>query len=514
MSEKNNKENCCPNIDLGELSKIKKEFPPSQEKLDSNQTKTENNAMIYPSGNARSERNNLVDIFKKEENSEKAINNSQEGNDKQVQLSKNRTQKSNTIFGAACTMTNICLGTTIFSFAARAKYFGLVWLLVFAVFCGAVNFWTITRQVEAAENLEKIDYSDVVLALMGNNARIFINIVIIIYSYGVLLVFIIIVYSVLGRFCESIVFHGEYASYAEFSEEIWDAPKYKWPIILGIGVILSFICLMRDMKKLNFASYLAVISVIYGLMVVLIQCNSYYNYYKDNIYKKEIEETHTNYFDLSKAFTTELIFFKGMATLFGAYSCHTGIYPIYETFKSMENGTKKMKWAVLLSIIITTILHIIAITTSFLTEPVNPEDLIIYRINKDDNYDIAMNIAKLLIAISLILSVPGYYYGLRNCIANTFNNGILSTKFNIILTFCSIICCSVIAAVYDKILNYFSYLGGFLAVFVSYLFPILMYIYSNKKGFSYWGNILELIGALILCSIGFIAGIRTIIDDI
>ena len=38
--------------------------------------------------------------------------------------------KKSTIFGSAFMLTNLCLGTTIFTFAVRTKAFGLVWFLV------------------------------------------------------------------------------------------------------------------------------------------------------------------------------------------------------------------------------------------------------------------------------------------------------------------------------------------------------------------------------------------------
>ena len=87
-------------------------------------------------------------------------------------------------------------------------------------------------------------------------------------------------------------------------------------------------------------------------------------------------------------------------------------------------------------------------------------------------------------------------------------------NFNVLFTFISIFICSFIAAIYDKILNYLSYIGGFISVFVCYLFPILLYIKSTGKPFTYWKNLIEFIGALILVAIGITAGILTIRDDI
>ena len=86
--------------------------------------------------------------------------------------------------------------------------------------------------------------------------------------------------------------------------------------------------------------------------------------------------------------------------------------------------------------------------------------------------------------------------------------------FNIIFTFASMFVCAFVAAIYDKVLNYLSYIGGFTAVFICYLYPILIYVFSTEKKLKYWKNVLEIILAVILCIIGVIGGIATIINDV
>ena len=59
----------------------------------------------------------------------------------------------------------------------------------------------------------------------------------------------------------------------------------------------------------------------------MIECNKYYNHYKDNVDVKEDKSTHINLFNIGAAFTKDLNFFKGMACIFGAYCCHSGVFP-------------------------------------------------------------------------------------------------------------------------------------------------------------------------------------------
>mgnify|MGYP007056253441 FL=1 len=70
-----------------------------------------------------------------------------------------------------------------------------------------------------------------------------------------------------------------------------------------------------------------------------------------------------------------------------------------------------------------------------------------------------------------------------------------------------------VSAIYDKILNYLNYIG-FISVFISFLFPALLSVYSSGKKITYWKNVLDILLAVIMCAIGLVACIATIIDDV
>ena len=425
-----------------------------------------------------------------------------------------KTPSKSTIFGATFMLTNICLGTTIFTFAVRAKSFGLVWLLVACIITGIINYWSIMNCCIASSKSKYDDYSEITEKLLGKKIRTVLNIIIIVYTYACMMCFIALIFPLFVRFILNVAYNGQYNGYQDFNDKKWGKPYIKFPFFIGVSFVLSLICLIKDINKLNFSAYIGVIAVFYALFVVMVQCKDYYDYYKKTIYVEEDKSTHPNWVNLGDAFTNDLDFFKGMANLFAAYACHTGVFPVYSGFKYQEGGLKKMRYSTFFSTCLTTALHIISIVCSFLTNPYDPEDLIIYREKKGNDKDIAMTIAKLLISLSLIFTLPGYYFGLRLSIANSFTGGKITNKFNYILTFVSIFGCAFIAAVYDKILNYLSYIGGFISVLICYLFPALLYIYSSGKPIKYWKNMIELIFAIILCCVGYIAGIATIIDDV
>jgi amino acid permease len=431
-----------------------------------------------------------------------------------------QTRKKSTIISAGLMMTNACLGTTIFTFAVKAKSFGLVWILVAVTIVGIINYWTIMAGAKASSKYEENDYSELTQKILGRKARIILNCILIVYSYACMMCFLALLFPLFGRFIQSIAYNNKYDSYEDFLSAKWGKPYIKLPFYVGVSFAISLMCLIDDINKLNFSSYIGVGAVIYTLLIITYQCHGYYIYYKKNMYIEEDKSTHANYTDFSQAFKKDLDFFKGMANLFCAYACHPNIFPVYAGFKedkeikTKEEGLKKMSLGTIFATVLTTALHIVSIVCSFLTNPITPEDLIIYRKSKDSGKDIPMAIAKFAVFISLIFTLPAYYFTLRLSVADSFLKGNISPKFNKIFTFCSVFGCTVVAIVYDKILNYLSYIGGFISVFICYLIPVLLYIKSHGKPILYWKNLIQFILAIILCIIGVTAGILTIIDDV
>lgn len=427
-------------------------------------------------------------------------------------------RKKSTIISAGLLMTNACLGTTIFTFALKAKTFGLVWFLLAVVLVGIINYWTIMAGAKASSKYNEDDYSELTEKILGKKARFILNCILVLYSYACMMCFLALLFPLFGRFIQNIVYNKRYETYDDFLDDKWGKLYIKVPFYIGASLAISLMCLIDDINKLSFSSYIGVGAMIYTLLVITVQCHSYYQYYKKHFYLKNVESTHPNWTNLGDAFKKDLDFFKGMANLFCAYACHPNIFPVYAGFKEdkgdRKEGLRKMSLGTIFATVLTTVLHILSIVCSFLTDPLTPEDLIIYRKSKDGGKDIFMAIAKLAVFVSLIFTLPSYYFTLRLCVSNSFMHGKITTKFNTIFTFCSVFGCAVIAIIYDKILNYLSYIGGFISVFICYLIPVLLYIKSHGKPMTYWKNLIQLILALILCVIGVTAGILTIIDDV
>ena len=83
------------------------------------------------------------------------------------------SKKKSTILSAGLMMTDACLGTTIFTFAVKAKTFGLLWFLVFVIIIGIINYWSIMAGAKASSKCDEDDYSEITLKFLGKKQKLF-----------------------------------------------------------------------------------------------------------------------------------------------------------------------------------------------------------------------------------------------------------------------------------------------------------------------------------------------------
>lgn len=140
--------------------------------------------------------------------------------------------------------------------------------------------------------------------------------------------------------------------------------------------------------------------------MIVIQSPSYFEEFLKNNPSSSV-----NWYDLSTGFTPELNFFRGTATVFFAYTCHVGAFPVYKTLK--HNVIRRINKVFRRSILLDAFVYVIVGTCGFLTQPIGTPDLIIYREPKFGGIDLAMLIARLLIAVNLTLSAPANYNAFR-----------------------------------------------------------------------------------------------------
>ncbi len=415
--------------------------------------------------------------------------------------------------GSIFSLSSIALGTGCLSLPLRCTQIGLINGIILLLFGAIFSYWTLCCMDKAARKSKYKDYSPIVKEILGKKTGILLDIVILIDIFVVITAYLVVIYSLIGRVIFDLnIIKGNYYKFEIFEKEIWDKNIYKFTIMYSISIVVLIpLCSLRDVSKMRYTSLLGISTLIYGIIVIMIECPFFYSNYLKNIKKDNDKSTYPNFIDIKKGFKSDLLFLQCFATIFFCFNCHIGVFPVYKTLKN--NTSKRIKKVFKRSVILNSIIYILISISGFLTSPINSPDLIIYRRNNGVfKNDILMIIAKIGIAISLLLSIGPNYNSFRISFCGFFKGEeSISNLQNFLLTSITIFLSTLISVLFRDILTYISLLGGLIAVIISILIPGCLYVKSNEYSLSHWKNICSIFLIIFLTTIGFVAAIQTII---
>jgi amino acid permease len=417
------------------------------------------------------------------------------------------------IFG----LSSMCLEAGSMVLAIRCKQFGMVNFLIFLILGGMVAYWCLVMMIKAGKNCKEKNYSKVVKEVLGNKLGYFMDANLALYLFGALVSFQVIIYQVLGAVVYDIleiadkIDKKEYPDYVTYKEEYWSQKLYlKFPIMLGIAALVFPLCLLKDISKMRLASLFGVLALVYSIIVVIIE--SFFYLFNENWDK--IGEM--NWINISNAFSLEagVPFFGGISTVFYIYSCHAGAFPVYKTLRN--NTTRRIKKVFRRSIILDICVYFTIAAASFITSPINPPELILYRPNLSGfSPDYFILIAKIGIICNLFFSTPANYAGFRlSFFELIWGNANLTNMKNFFVTLIILFVVVLIGALYDKILEYIELFGGFCSVIYTILIPGLIYVKNDNVPKSKLIKYVTVFAITILVIIGYTAGVLTILFNL
>ena len=417
------------------------------------------------------------------------------------------------IFG----LSSMCLEASAMILALRCQQFGLINYLIFILLGGFLAYSCLVMMIKAGKNIKEKNYSKVVKTILGKKVGVYVDINIALYLFGALISFMVIIYQLIGAVVYDIMRLAgnestkDYESFIDFKDQYWRETKYlKFPIMFGVTLLVLPLCLLKDISKMRIPSLIGVLALVYSIIVVVVESFFYlFNEHWD-------ERNEMNWYNPKRAFSYSegIPFFGGLSTVFYLYSCHAGAFPVYKSLRN--NTTRRIKKVFQRSILLDICIYFCIAAASFLTEPFDKIDIILYRDNlKNFQKDYFILIAKIGIIFNLFFSTPANYAALRLSVFELIwgNPNITKIK-NIIVTVVLLSVITLIGALYDEILEYIELLGGFCSVVFCILIPGLIYAkndYIKKTKLKKYGIIVLV---AFITAFGYTSGILTILFNI
>lgn len=186
---------------------------------------------------------------------------------------------------------------------------------------------------------------------------------------------------------------------------IWSNTGVTIGIMMGVATLLLPLFLLRDISKLRFSTVFGLLCLVVIMIVIVIELPEFLKQNNENNIKY-------NWYDVSKSFNSDFNFFRGIGTIFFAYNCHSGVFPVYD--RLFNNSKRRHRKTFNRSMILDVIFFLVIGITGYLTQPDNTPTIIINRnaLNKGSK-DILMTICRVLIFCLIIVKNPVNYNCLR-----------------------------------------------------------------------------------------------------
>ena len=420
--------------------------------------------------------------------------------------------KAGTMVNSIFNISIISLGSGVFAIPVKVQYMTLVFTPVYVILAGIANLISLLMISYVVDKTNILDFFQVTYKILGKTFARILNIVIIAYSYGLIILFQVMVYKLLGGIINDIGDY-KYESLNDFVEKsFWRKYSYKFIVCYGIClVILLPFCLKKNIGEMKAPTYIGVISLAFVVLIILIQSPYFINNYYDEIYKKDDKSTHLNVYDLSKGADKDLNIIRPFVTLFFAYTSQNALFPIIEALK--DRTKKKIDKIFYISSIIDCVIYILIGILGYLTQPINTPDLIIERksIFKKDYF---MIIGRILLTLTVLGKIAPVYNSARTIFLSSIGIDInnYSTLLNCAITIPLILLSTLVGILYQKIGDYIDFLGSFCSIFICFAFPGMMYIKTNDYHKYHWKNILTIIYIVVFTILCCISGGYTVRD--
>ena len=467
----------------------------------------------------------IKDTDENNDNSEKLINHQSEEENKSSESSENSKDSSGsnlvehekrTLFhkifgpmeagsirGSIFNMAILSLGTGMLSLPTYIQDTSLVLSCVLIIIICIIVWWSLLLLSKACEKNNLFNYSRLIKKLYGSFLAGIYDGIVILYSFGILILYNVIIFTNITEAAHGIYFYDKYPGLKNFKDNsFWNNWYIKYLIPYASNILIVYpMCLIKDVSKLRIISLIGVLSIISLVGIIFYQAKDYIDFKNSAI----------NYYHVEK---TNIGVLNFISSVFFAACFHIGCVPVINTLKN--NVRRRIYKAIRRTILIDMFFYISVSIVGYLSAPTIAQGLIIQRKPPDiSGKDLVMGIGKIGLVFTFYTKLPNTYSSLRITLFDKIwgTTEITDTK-NYIVTFIVIMATVSVSIVYKKISDYVKIMGGIFSTLVGFLFPALLIVRANRRKRYHWKNILTLMlfGALTL--IGFVSSGITVYEMI
>ena len=387
--------------------------------------------------------------------------------------------------GGIFSIVSITFGSGCLLFPEAVFNVGPIVALILFSLVTILSYWTLYILLWSGMKTGLMDYNKMLEDLVGIKFRIFSDINNILLTIGVIMTY----QNIISQFTHELL--------KDFFN-IDETANLKLILMFSMMLLTQLpLSLLRDISKLQFASILGTFSLIYVIVVMLIE---FPGQLITNLKEKSIEWfPPINW----KILDTLAIF------LFG-FCHHNGIFPV---FKELKNPTDKRNFKLLDRSVLLEVMVYIAIGFSgfFSAYPFMVDVIIRARCYSG----VAMKIGKIALIITLICNIAINYNVMRQSFKTMFFSGnIIPFVYELLIAFFLYMIITYLTYAINKITIIMGFVGGFCTCLLCFFNPIVIYIQCCGHSKAHWKVILSIIGCILMSGIGVSATIYSFYNAI
>jgi solute carrier family 38 (sodium-coupled neutral amino acid transporter), member 11 len=393
--------------------------------------------------------------------------------------------KGGSLRGSIFSLASICFDTTCLSFPLALWNMGLIPGTFLLVTMGLLSYWSLYILLVTGRLTKIYNYRKLIKSVLGEKMALLSDMNNIIFSIGAQTAYIVTI----SKFFHEVLFG------------LFGIQKTNIIKIIQMTICMIFfqvpLSLLKNISKLQYASILGSLVLIFTLVVMFIQSFFYFQEGQDKGRSIQlVREINWNYLDSFSVF------------LF-AFSPHNGLFLIFS--EMAKPNLRRTKTVLNRAMLLQCFIFFIIAYAGFFSLLENFPSIFLSRPPlKQDPNDYYIISAKILFFFSLHCLCAINFNLLRGTISSLFYKGKNITDFqNFYVTAIMFVLSNLVAFFANNVVEIISIISGISVTFICYVFPVMCYVRANHYKRYHYKNVISMTIMILISCVGLISTFKS-----